>query len=305
MRFVDPRSVARAVRAAIPHLACELPEDVARGLARARLGESAALACAVLDQLVENERIAREDFVPLCQDTGTVCVCLEAGPGVVVPADVFSDVDAAVADAYERSKLRKSVVHDALFDRSNTQDNTPAFTEVHFTDEPGKARLHVMLKGGGSDNASRVVMLAPGAGRAGVVEEVVRCVREKGANACPPLVIGVGVGATFDKVAGLAKRALMRPIDEDPADPELARFERELLDAVNATHVGPGGVGGETTALSVRVATAPCHIAALPVAINMGCSALRRITIDLSDELVGSDELVSSCSAGGQKEDAR
>ena len=239
-----------------------------------------------LDQLVENARIAARERVPVCQDTGTVWACLEVGPDVLVRGDVFSEVDGAVASVRAEARLRASVVRDAAFDRANTADNTPAFCEVRFVDEPGAARLHVMLKGGGSDNASRVVMLAPGAGMQGVVDEVVRCVREKGANACPPLVIGVGVGGTFDKVAGLAKRALMRPAGEPAADPRAAELEEELLAAVNATGVGPGGLGGRTTALSVRVATAPCHIAALPLAVNMGCSAMRRATIDLREAAV-------------------
>ena len=169
-----------------------------------------------------------------------------------------------------------------MLDRANTGNNTPAFCDIHPVDKPGVARLHIMLKGGGSDNASRVVMLVPGAGKQGIVDELVRCVREKGANACPPLVIGVGIGGTFDKVAGLAKRALMRPVDEPAADPHVAALEEELLAAVNASGVGPGGLGGRTTALAVRVATAPCHIAALPLAINMGCSAMRRTTVDLT-----------------------
>ena len=239
---------------------------------------------AVLDQLAENARIAREDRVPLCQDTGTVWASLEIGPDVLVAGDVFADVDDAVARAYDEARLRKSVVRDAILDRANTGDNTPAFCDIHPVDEPGAARLHLMLKGGGSDNASRVVMLVPGAGKQGIVDELVRCVREKGANACPPLVIGIGIGGTFDKVAGLAKRALMRPVDEPAADPRLRMLEEELLAAVNDTGVGPGGLGGATTALAVRVATAPCHIAALPLAINMGCSAMRRCTIDLASE---------------------
>lgn len=279
---IGAQDVARAVGEVIPRLACELPRDVSCALARAREAEDAPLGRFALDQLVENDQVARTDRVPICQDTGTVWVCLEIGPDVVVRGDVLSQVDAAVARAYQDAKLRLSVVRDALFDRTNTGDNTPAFSEVRFVDEPGCARVHVMLKGGGSDNASRVVMLPPGAGRAGIVDEVVRCVREKGPNACPPLVVGVGVGATFDKVAGLAKRALMRPIEEPAESPEAAAFEAELLDAVNATGVGAGGLGGGATALAVRVATAPCHIAALPVAINMGCSALRRATIPLA-----------------------
>ena len=279
--IITKEAVATAVYEAIPHLACELPVDILAGLAAALEREEAPRGRAVLSQLVENARIARTDHVPICQDTGTVWVSLEVGPGVLVPADVFAGVDEAVARAYDEARLRKSVVRDAILDRANTGDNTPAFCDIHPVDEPGAARLRIMLKGGGSDNASRVVMLPPGAGRAGIVEEVVRCVREKGANACPPLVIGVGIGGTFDKVAGLAKRALMRPIDEPAEDARAGELEEELLAAVNASGVGPGGLGGATAALAVRVATAPCHIAALPLAINMGCSAMRRTTIDL------------------------
>ena len=282
--IITKSQVADAVYAAIPRLACELPADIEAGIAAARAVEDNPRGRAVLDQLAENARIAREDRVPLCQDTGTVWASLEIGPDVLVAGDVFADVDAAVARAYGEARLRKSVVRDAILDRANTGDNTPAFCDIHPVDEPGAARLHLMLKGGGSDNASRVVMLVPGAGKQGIVDELVRCVREKGANACPPLVIGIGIGGTFDKVASLAKRALMRPVDEPAADPRLRMLEEELLAAVNDTGVGPGGLGGATTALAVRVATAPCHIAALPLAINMGCSAMRRCTIDLASE---------------------
>ena len=282
--IITKSQVADAVYAAIPRLACELPADIEAGLAAARAVEDNPRGRAVLDQLVENAAIARADRVPICQDTGTVWASLEIGPDVLVAGDVLAGVDEAVARAYDEARLRKSVVRDAILDRANTNDNTPAFCDVHPVDEPGAARLHLMLKGGGSDNASRVVMLVPGAGKQGIVGELVRCVREKGANACPPLVVGIGIGATFDKVAGLAKRALMRPVDESAADPRVAALEEELLQAVNATGVGPGGLGGKTTALAVRVATAPCHIAALPLAINMGCSAMRRTTIDLASE---------------------
>ena len=285
--IITKEAVATAVNEAIPHLACELPADILAGLAAALEREEAPRGRAVLSQLVENARIARTDHVPICQDTGTVWVSLEVGPGVLVPADVFAGVDDAVARAYDEARLRKSVVRDAILDRANTGDNTPAFCDIHPVDEPGAARLRIMLKGGGSDNASRVIMLPPGAGRAGIVEEVVRCVREKGANACPPLVIGVGIGGTFDKVAGLAKRALMRPIDEPAEDARAGELEQELLAAVNASGVGPGGLGGAT---AVRVATAPCHIAALPLAINMGCSAMRRATVDLVAQPAGASD---------------
>lgn len=287
MKTVTPREVSKALISAIPRIATTLPDDVLAGLVEAREKETGERARFVLDQLVDNARIANEDAVPICQDTGTVWVCLEVGPDVLVPGDVFSEVDFAVAHTYEHARLRKSVVVDALFDRTNTQDNTPAFCEIHPVSEAGVCRLHVMLKGGGSDNASRVVMLTPSAGKDGVVETVLSCVREKAANACPPLIVGVGVGATFDKVGGLAKRALMRPLDQPHPDPRAQAFEKELLAAINATGLGAGALGGGTTALGVRVATAPCHIAALPVAVNMGCSAMRRATIDLATTPLG------------------
>lgn len=272
--------IAEVVRRAIPKLAFDLPSDVLEALKQARVHEESPLAATVLDHLIENAAIATADQVPICQDTGSVWVCLEVGADVVFSGDVFSEVDAAVAQAYEEAGLRKSMVCDALFDRSNTGDNTPAFCEVYFSERPG-ARLHVMLKGGGSDNASRLVMLTPSAGKQGIIDELIRCVEEKAANACAPVIIGLGIGATFDKVGALAKKALLRPVNELTADPQLRALETELLGAVNATGVGPGGLGGRTTALAVKVNTAPCHIAALPLAINMGCSAMRRGSYEL------------------------
>ena len=279
-KTITKQQVADAVRAALPQLAFELPADIEAGLQAALAREESPRAAQALQLLVENARIAREDRVAICQDTGSVWACLEIGPDVLVAGDVMDGANAAVAEAYKQHHLRKSLVHDALFDRSNTGDNTPVFTEIHTSERQG-ARLHIMCKGGGSDNASRVVMLVPGAGRQGVVDAVVTCVREKAANACPPLVIGVGVGATFDKVAGLAKMALMRPIGQPAPDEAARRFEAELLEAVNATGIGAAALGGRTTALAVHVQTAPCHIAALPLAVNMGCSAMRRGTFEI------------------------
>lgn len=281
MQVLSSNTISDALLVSIPRLASVLPPDILEALIAARDRETHERAKIVLDQLVLNAQIANEDHVPICQDTGTVWCCLEVGPDIGLNANVFSKVDQSVAAGFINSKLRKSVVHDALFDRTNTGDNTPAFCELRLVDEPGVARLHIMLKGGGSDNASRVAMLTPSAGKQGVIDTVLACVEEKAANACPPLVIGVGVGTTFDKVAGLAKLALMRPLNVPAPDPEVAAFEQELLEAVNATGIGAGGLGGDTTALGVRVKTAPCHIAALPVAVNMGCSAMRRLTVEL------------------------
>lgn len=280
-KVITKEQVAQVVREAIPHLACELPADILEGLRKAAAAETSPRGAEVLRQLVVNAKIAAEDQVPICQDTGTVWVCLEAGPGVLVQADVFADVNEAVGAAYTEHALRKSVVRNAVHDRTNTGDNTPAFCEFHPVSEPGTARVHIMLKGGGSDNASRVTMLVPGAGKQGIIDELLDCIDHKAANACPPLVIGIGIGMTFDKVAGMAKRALMRPIGTPAPDPRDAALEQELLDLVNATGTGPGALGGSTTALAVKVNTAPCHIAALPLAINMGCSAMRRGTYEL------------------------
>lgn len=280
MNLITKEQVAQVVQDAIPGLAFDVPQDIAAGLSRAAQRETNPRAAEVLRLLLANADVAHADRVPLCQDTGSVWVCLEIGPDVTVSGDVLSGVNEAVGRAYVDAKLRKSIVRDALFDRQNTGDNTPAFSELRVCGKPG-ARLHIMLKGGGSDNASRVVMLTPGAGKQGVIDALLSCVREKAANACPPLVIGVGIGATFDKVGGLAKHALMRPLDQQADDPRVRQLEEELLAVVNATGIGAGALGGPNTALGVRMETAPCHIAALPLAINIGCSAMRRGTYEL------------------------
>ena len=297
-------AVADAVYRAVRRCATHLRPDVLAALQAAREDETQPRAQSVLDCLLENARIGQEDGVPICQDTGTCWVRLEVGEDLLIPGNILSGVNDAVARAYTDGRLRMSGVADALLDRTNTGDNTPAFAEIAL--RPGRgATLHVLLKGGGSDNASRVVMLAPGAGWEGVKKVVLDCVREKAATACPPLIVGVGVGATFDKVAGLAKHALLREVGTPAASPQAAEREAEaaahaderaaeeaaraaereaeLLSAVNATGIGPAALGGGATALAVHLETAPCHIAALPVAVNMGCSAMRSASIELID----------------------
>jgi tartrate/fumarate subfamily iron-sulfur-dependent hydro-lyase alpha chain len=275
----------------VPRLACELRPDVLAALRGALTHETSERGRLVLGPLLENARIAAEQQLPLCQDTGSVWVLLEvgqrdaAGNALGLPADLFSRMDEAVARSYASARLRKSLVRDALCDRSNTGDNTPAFCELYLNPHKVGATLHVMLKGGGSDNASKLVMLAPGAGVEGVRRVVLDAVREKWESACPPLIVGVGVGTTFDKVGGLAKRALLRDLGEANPNTELAALERSLLAGINALGIGPGGFGGDTTALAVSVLTAPCHIAALPVAVNIGCNSLRSASIELGDEL--------------------
>ena len=278
---LDAETVGEAVYDAIRQCAVTLRPDFRKAVEAAR--EEAApesREAGVLDRILENARIGATDNVPICQDTGSVWVCLEVGESLAVPGNIFSRVNDAVARAYTDGRLRMSLVRDALFDRANTGDNTPAFCELKLV--PGdSATLHVLLKGGGSDNASRVVMLPPGAGADGVRRVVLDCVREKAANACPPLVIGLGVGATFDKVAGLAKHALLREVGGPAASAEAAAFEEELLAEVNALGIGPAALGGAPTALAVHLETAPCHIAALPVAVNMGCCAMRSASVQL------------------------
>ena len=278
---LDAETVGEAVYDAIRQCAVTLRPDFRKAVEAAR--EEAApesREAGVLDRILENARIGATDGVPICQDTGSVWVCLEVGESLAVPGNIFSRVNDAVARAYTDGRLRMSLVRDALFDRANTGDNTPAFCELKLV--PGdSATLHVLLKGGGSDNASRVVMLPPGAGADSVRRVVIDCVREKAANACPPLVIGLGVGATFDKVAGLAKHALLREVGSSAASAEAAAFEEELLAEVNALGIGPAALGGAPTALAVHLETAPCHIAALPVAVNMGCCAMRSASVQL------------------------
>lgn len=279
--MVTAGDVSSAVRAAILQAAVTLRPDVLEAIATAAQTETSERGRAVLRQLLENATVAREDRVPLCQDTGTVWVRLEIGSEECLGADVRALVDEAVADAYRDGALRMSTARDALFDRSNAGDNTPAWLDVGF--RPGRGvRVDVMLKGGGSDNASAMTMLPPSAGLEGVREFVLDTVESKATGACPPLLVGVAVGGTFDTVAAMAKKALLREVGSPASDPRAAAFERELLDAIDATGIGPAGLGGSTTALAVHLVTAPCHIAALPVAVNLGCCAVRSATVELS-----------------------
>lgn len=279
-RVLSTHDIAQAVREAIARAACDLRPDVATALAEAARRERSERGRAVLDQLVANTAIAARDRVPLCQDTGTVWVRVELGAQECLPGDLAQHIDRAVAEAYREAGLRMSLVRDALLDRTNTGDNTPAFVEIGWRPGTG-ATVDVMLKGGGSDNASRLEMLAPDEGFEGVKRAVLETVEARATGACPPLLVGVGVGATFDKVGSLAKKALLREVGTAAANPALAEFEVELLAAVNATGIGPGGLGGDTTALAVHLATAPCHIAALPVAVNMGCCAMRSARVEV------------------------
>lgn len=279
--MVDRAALTDAIHRAVGEAAVTLRSDVRIALASALTEEPSERGRSVIRQLLGNADIAAADRVPLCQDTGTAWVRLTLGVDETIPADLQHLADDAVARAYRDFGLRMSTVRDALLDRSNPGDNTPAFVSLDV--RPGRgARVEVMLKGGGSDNASALEMLPPSAGMEGVRDFVLRVVESKATGACPPLLIGVAVGGTFDTVAGLAKKALLRRAGT-PADGQAAtRMEADLLEAVNATGIGPAGLGGRTTALAVHLVTAPCHIAALPVAVNMGCCAVRSSVVEIA-----------------------
>jgi fumarate hydratase class I/fumarate hydratase subunit alpha len=267
-------ALVEAISSAAGEAAVTLRADVREGLVAALSTEPSERGRSVLAQLIENASIACSDSVPICQDTGSAWVRLTLGAEQELPGGLQEVADEAIAAAYRGGALRMSMVRDALFDRTNTGDNTPAILSVSLRPGTG-AEVDVMLKGGGSDNASALAMLPPSAGVEGVRRFVLETVEANATGACPPLLVGVAVGGTFDTVAGLAKGQLLREIGSPAASAEAADLEASLLSAVNATGIGPAGLGGRTTALAVHVVTAPCHIAAWPVAVNLGCCAIR------------------------------
>lgn len=229
----------------------------------------------VLSQLLENNEIAAREQIPICQDTGMAVLFVEYGDKVIIEDGSFRDaVEQGVREAYEEGYLRKSVVTDPVFDRINTKDNTPAV--IHTEIVPGdKIKFLVGGKGFGSENMSAVKMLTPSYGAEGVKDFILETVRKAGPNPCPPIVVGVGIGGTFEKAAQLAKKATFRPIDTENPDPRYAAMERELLENINKMGFGPAGLGGNTTALGVNIETYPTHIAGMPVAVNICCHAAR------------------------------
>lgn len=251
-----------------------LPEDVKRTIAAARQAEDWAVARDVLDRIVENYSIGGD--TPICQDTGMACVFLEIGQEVHIDGDLARAVDEGVRRGYTEGYLRKSVVRDPL-DRVNTGDNTPAMLYTELV--PGdRVKITVAPKGFGSENMSRIAMLKPSDGLEGVKQFVLESVELAGPNPCPPIVVGVGIGGTFDKCALLAKRALLRDMGVPSEKPFYAALEQELLEKINALGIGPQGFGGRTTALAVHIETLPTHIAGLPCAVNVNCHVARHVT---------------------------
>ena len=258
-----------------------LPDDVVAGLERAKETERSELGKQVLIEILENVDIAKKEMLPLCQDTGTTIVFVELGQDVHIVGGALTDaINKGVAKGYTEGYLRASIVDHPFSSRANTKDNTPAV--VHIDVLPGDAfKIKVLPKGGGCENMSRFTVLLPSAGKEPIVEFVLRTIDESGGNPCPPLVVGVGVGGSAEYAMYLAKKAVVRSVDNPSDDPETRQFEEELLEKVNALGVGPQAVGGVNTAMAVNIETYPTHITALPVGVNLQCHSARLKEADL------------------------
>ena len=257
-----------------------LDEDLKECMASHLAAEPSEVARNILESIGKNIEIAEEGIFPLCQDTGMACVFMEIGQDVHITGGSLEDaINEGVRQGYTEGYLRKSIVRDPL-DRVNTGDNTPAY--IHYDIVPGdQVKITVAPKGFGSENMSRIKMFPPSAGEEGVKDFVVETAKLAGANPCPPIVLGVGIGGTFDKAALMAKKALLNPLDKPNESPYYDEMEQELLERINSLGIGPQGFGGRTTALAVNIITAPTHIAGLPVAVNVNCHVSRHKTVVL------------------------
>lgn len=255
-------------------------KDVLDKIKECQKNETNELGKVILSQIIENDEIASNDKVPMCQDTGLAVVFLEIGTEVKINGDIYEAVNRGVAKGYIEGYLRKSVIRHPL-DRVNTQDNTPAVIHTKLIPGSDKVRIIVAPKGGGSENMSTLKMFKPADGVEGIKKFVVESIKNAGGNPCPPIVVGIGIGGNFERCAELAKEALLREIDDINPDPILADLEKELLELVNNSNVGPQGLGGITTALAVKIKAQACHFASLPVAINLNCHAARHKEVTL------------------------
>ena len=276
MREILAETITRTVARLCIEANCHLPEDMKTCIRAAREAEPWHQGQEILDRIIENFQVADAENMPVCQDTGMACVFVKLGQEVHILGDLNEAIHEGVRQGYREGYLRKSVVRDPL-DRVNTGDNTPAV--ITYDIVPGdKVEITLAPKGFGSENMSAIKMLRPSDGVEGVKEFVVQTVEAAGPNPCPPIVVGVGIGGTFDKAASLAKRALLRDADSCHPDPYYAALEAELLEKINALGIGPQGFGGRTTALAVNIETFPTHIAGLPVAVNINCHVTRHQT---------------------------
>lgn len=276
MREISSEQITQTVSRLCIAANCHLPRDMKERIGLSLEQESWPCAKEILERITENYEIADRENQPVCQDTGMACVFLKIGQEVHISGDLTEAVNEGVRRGYTEGYLRKSVVRDPL-DRVNTGDNTPAILYCELV--PGdRVEITVAPKGFGSENMSMIRMLRPSDGLQGVKDFVVNVVREAGPNPCPPIVVGVGIGGTFDKAAYLAKKALLRPVDVRNSNEFYARLEEELLEEINGLGIGPQGLGGRTTALAVNIETFPTHIAGLPVAVNINCHVTRHMT---------------------------
>jgi fumarate hydratase subunit alpha len=281
LKEIKASAITQAVAKLCQEANFNLGEDVLAALNKAQKTEQSPLGREFLSQIIENARIAREQKLPLCQDCGTAVVFLEIGQDAhITGGDLEEAVEEGVRRGYAQGYLRKGIVSQPFSERLNTRDNTPAV--IHTEIVPGdRLKISVLPKGGGAENMSRLGMLLPNDGKPGIIELVAKVVEEAGGDPCPPLVIGLGVGGTADKAMLMAKKALLRKVDQPNPDPEVAELEKEVLARVNALGVGPMGFGGSTTALAVHAEVSPTHITSLPVAVNLQCHSARHKEVTL------------------------
>ncbi len=279
MREIHVDDIVKAIRDFSIRANTELGEDVLDAFKRALVKEESPIGKDILKHLIENACIAKKEQIPMCQDTGLAVVYVEMGQEVhVVGGAIKEAVDEGVRQGYREGYLRKSLCDPVT--RENTGDNTPAM--IHFDVVPGdRFKIVVAPKGGGGENMSQVVMLSPADGIEGAKDFVVQRVKDSGGKPCPPIIVGVGIGGTFEKTALLAKKALLRPVGSKNADSQLDRMEKEWLEEINRLGIGPQGLGGRTTALAVHIDTVPCHIASIPVAVNIQCHSSRHKEVEL------------------------
>ncbi len=276
MRSIESGLITKTIKKLCIEANCRLPEDMKSCLEAAEKKETWPTALDILGRIRENYEMAEQETAPICQDTGLACVFLEIGQDVHIEGDLEEAVNEGVRQGYTKGYLRKSAVRDPL-DRVNTKDNTPAM--IYYDIVPGDSlKITVAPKGFGSENMSRIKMLKPSDGLEGVKKFIIETVEEAGPNPCPPVVVGVGIGGTFDKAALLAKKALLRPAGSRHPESFYAALEEELLESINSLGIGPQGLGGRTTALSVQIEKMATHIAGLPVAVNINCHVARHMS---------------------------
>jgi len=277
MRKISLQTVTEKVKESVIYINYNLDQSLVSMIQKARQKETKDLSKSILSDILENQEIAREGNIPLCQDTGVVVVFMEIGNDLVFDGDIYESINEGVRQGYSEGYLRKSIVNHP-FNRVNTLDNTPAI--IHTTIVPGNTlKLKIASKGGGSENMSKVTMLTPADGIEGVKKLVLDQILYAGGKPCPPIIVGIGIGGNLEKSALLAKESLLRDLDDQSHDEIIAQLERDLYKEINALGVGPMGVGGETTCLAVKINYYPMHIASLPVAINIQCHSARHIEV--------------------------